>query len=94
MILKYRQVDTGFCQVQYTTKYKGEILLYCFQETKEGFEFLRCSRDGEPSHIVSTDFIEKVEFPRGETSVELRLTTFLIKKFPGKLYGKHLTIQV
>lgn len=95
MILKYRQADSGFCRVQYTTKFKGEVLLYCFQENqKDQFEFLRCSRDGEPEYMVSTEFIEKIELPREDSSTELKLTKFLMKTMPEKLYGKTLTVQI
>jgi len=48
--MKFHSEDNGNCRVYF----KRDELLYCWQAgvTRGEFEFLRCSRDGEPSHVV------------------------------------------
>jgi hypothetical protein len=49
--LKLRNVDRDSCRVYYTWVSPAEVnRLFCFQEDSSGgFDFLLCSRDGEPN---------------------------------------------
>ncbi len=73
--------DNGNCRVYYTR----DGLLYCWQRdhTASGFEFLRCSRDGEPSHTVKgfkdtgKTAREETNPPPGDTKTGQELRAFL-----------------
>lgn len=47
--LKYEQTDNGYCRIYY----RQQKSIFCFQlASRDNFEMLICSRDGEPSHPV------------------------------------------
>lgn len=56
--LKFVRHDDGFVRTYYRGQDDGH--LYCFQPTSHGsewpprYEFLTCTRDGEPSYTVAT----------------------------------------
>ncbi len=68
MTLKFLSEDNGNCRVYFQRSSRPGIrLMYCWQASGDGkFEFLRCSRDGEPSHVV-TGFSDTGKTPRDET---------------------------
>ena len=72
IILKYFCYDPGHSQ----TYYKQGPDLYCFQNRgTEGLFFLSCSNDGEPSHPIKFDAIEKIsEVPPADFLKELKKT--------------------
>lgn len=81
-MLKFHAEDNGFCRVYF----KLDTLLYCWQESARGeFEFLRCSRDGEPDYVVKR-FIKPDRTP-AEMTPDFEATTEtgrLLRKFLGK----------
>jgi len=83
MAFKYHSTDNGNCRVYYTC---GRHL-YCHQlGTRWGlepaeptpFEFLVCSRDGEPSH--KTKPLTPVEQTRGDETTDYELRTWLARE--------------
>lgn len=57
--LKYLSEDRGFCRIYYRSTNR---LLYCRQEDFPGhYVWYRCSRDGEPSHVIDEDRIEIIK---------------------------------
>lgn len=70
---KFRSEDNDNCRVYYRADTGG---LFCYQLDRPGvFIFLRCSRDGEPSHPVAP--AGPVPPPPGETKIGEELRAFL-----------------
>ena len=76
MTLRFSSEDNGNCRVYFTRSARGAVrILYCWQKSSgDGFEFLRCSRDGEPSHVV-TGFTDTGKSPIQETPPFVAETT-------------------
>lgn len=71
---KYHSADNGNCRVYY----KANKRLYCWQlVTKDAFELLSCSRDGEPSCPIKPEYIGQTELPKGGEAIERELANFL-----------------
>lgn len=71
--LTYIDADNGNCRVYY----KSAKALYCWQlASRDAFELLVCSRDGEPSHNANPDAFTTPE-PAGDERVEEELRRFL-----------------
>jgi hypothetical protein len=60
------QSHTGHCQITYTTKNEdNQKIVYCLQDNGEnhgGVRLMRCSQDGEPSHVAQPS--SRIEFER------------------------------
>ena len=67
LALKFKTVDSGYCRIYYTDPNKR---LLCFQlESRNNFELLYCTQEGEPSHTI--DYLNKVvlDFPLSEPGI-------------------------
>lgn len=71
---KYHSADNGNCRVYY----KANSRLYCMQlASRDEFEMLSCSRDGEPSCPIRPECIGIIEPPKGDEPIEHELRSFL-----------------
>jgi hypothetical protein len=67
LALKFKMVDSGFCRVYYTDPEKR---LLCFQlASRNTFELLYCTRDGEPSHTIEHLNKDVLDFPENEPGI-------------------------
>lgn len=81
--LRYIRANNDFCRVYYRSKAN---YLYCFQEVNHtDFEFLSCSKDGEPESPIPFEAIKSVELAKGQDSTEMLLNKFLCKFHAGRI---------
>lgn len=70
--LKIKNINNGFCRVEYTYWAAGAIYCYCLQDEGDrhgGVKLYKCSDDFEPSHEVK--FKVPVYFERPAITDEL-----------------------
>jgi len=74
--MKFHSEDNGNCRVYY----KGEKRLYCWQDEgswgRTYWRFYRCSKDGEPSHEITSP--KEMPPPPGHTPTGRALRDFLL----------------
>lgn len=67
LALKFKMVDSGNCRVYYTDPNKR---LLCFQlASRNNFELLYCTREGEPSHTIDHLNKDVLDFPNSEPGI-------------------------
>jgi hypothetical protein len=79
--LKIHDINEGHCQITYKTKNKdNQTIYYALQDNGDlhgGVRLLRCTQEGEPSHVVSFSIPVAFERPINDSRLSHKVIEWL-----------------